>query len=84
MNVHLKFLAGFVCVFSFVAAGADSPKTADAFFRDTTVWDMALTVSPESYAALEPEGGRRFDVDFEYVRAGVRIAGQVFEDAGLR
>ena len=84
MNVHLKFLAGFVCVFSCVAAGADSPKTADAFFRDTTVWDMALTVSPESYAALEPEGGRRFDVDFEYVRAGVRIAGQVFEDAGLR
>ena len=84
MNIHLKSLAGFVCVFGCVAAGAASPKTADAFFRDTKVWDVALTVSPENYAALEPERGRGFDVGFKYVRAGVRVAGQAFEDAGLR
>ncbi len=88
MNVYFKLLARIVCLWGCVSGGiaveAVSPKMADAFFQDTKVWDVALTVSPENYAALEPAGGRGFDVDFKYVRAGVRIAGQAFKDAGLR
>ncbi|MDP7585260.1 MAG: CotH kinase family protein, partial [Verrucomicrobiota bacterium] len=88
MNVHFKLLARIVCLWGCVSGGiaaeAVSPKMADAFFQDTKVWDVALTVSPENYAALEPAGGRGFDVDFKYVRAGVRIAGQAFKDVGLR
>ncbi len=88
VNIHFNLLSGLICLwgcaFGGVAAEAVSPKMAGAFFQDTKVWDVALTVSPENYAALEPVGGRGFDVDFKYVRAGVRIAGQAFKDAGLR
>ncbi len=88
MKYTRKLFGTFVCIWSCVFGGvaneADSPKTASGFFQDTKVWEVSLTVSPENHDALEPQGGRGFDVDFKYVRAGVRIAGQSFEDAGLR
>jgi len=59
-------------------------KTADAFFQDTKVWDVELTVLPESYTSLEPKNGKGFGADFNYVRANVSIAGRSFEDVGLR
>ena len=83
-KLFVAFVCIWGCVFSGVATEADSPKTVSDFFQDTKVWDVSLTVPPENYAALEPKGGRGFDVDFKYVRAGVRIAGHSFEDAGLR
>ena len=53
-------------------------KTADAFFQDTKIWSVALTVTPENYTSLEPKAERGFGADFEYVRANVAIAGGFF------
>ena len=84
MNIRFKLLAGLVCLWGGVAVEAVSLKTADAFFQDTKVWDMALTVSPENYAALEPGNGKGFGGDFEYVRANAILAGEALENVGLR
>ena len=84
MNIRFKLLAGLVCLWGGVAVEAVSPKTANAFFQDTKVWDMALTVSPENYAALEPGNGKGFGGDFEYVRANAILAGEALENVGLR
>ena len=84
MNIRFKLMAGLVCLWGGVAVEAVSPKTVDAFFQDTKVWDMALTVSPENYAALEPGNGKGFGGDFEYVRANAILAGEAFENVGLR
>ena len=84
MNIRFKLLTGLVCLWGGVTVEAVSPKTADAFFQDTKVWDMALTVSPENYVALEPGNGKGFGGDFEYVRANVILAGEAFENVGLR
>ena len=84
MNIRFKLLAGLVCLWGGVPVEAVSLKTADEFFQDTKVWDMALTVSPENYTALEPGNGKGFGGDFEYVRANVILAGEAFENVGLR
>ncbi|MFT6562855.1 MAG: spore coat protein CotH, partial [Limisphaerales bacterium] len=88
MNVLFKILARIVCLWGCVSGGiaveAVSPKTAAAFFQDTKVWDVVLTVSPENYAALEPRNTRGFGADFEYVRANATVAGKALENVGLR
>ena len=88
MKYTRKLFGAFVCIWGCVPGGvateAVSPKTADAFFQDTKVWDVALTVSPENYAALEPRNGRGFGADFEYVRANATVAGKALENVGLR
>ena len=88
MKYTRKLFGAFVCIWGCVPGGVAvepvSPKTADAFFQDTKVWDVALTVSPENYAALEPRNGRGFGADFEYVRANATVAGKALENVGLR
>ena len=84
MIIRFKLLAGLVCLWGGVTVEAVSLKTADEFFQDTKVWDMALTVSPENYTAIEPGNGKGFGGDFEYVRANVILAGEAFENVGLR
>jgi len=88
MKYTRKLFGAFVCiwgcVFGGVATGQVLPKTADAFFQDTKVWDVALTVSPENYSALEPGNGRDFGADFEYVRANAIVAGEALQNVGLR
>jgi len=88
MKIHFKILARIVCLWGCVSGGIEveavSPKTAAAFFQDTKVWDVVLTVSPENYAALEPRNSKGFGADFEYVRANVKVAGKALENVGLR
>jgi len=59
-------------------------KGANAFFQDDKVWDVALTVSQEDYALIQPKGRKGFGADFEYVRANVLIGGRFYEEVGLR
>ena len=88
MNIRFKLFGGLVCFWgcvpSWIAGEVEMLKTADAFFQDTKIWSVALTVTPENYTSLEPKAGRGFGADFEYVRANVGIAGGFFEDVGLR
>jgi len=88
MKYTRKLFGAFVCIWGCVPGGvateAVSSKTADAFFQDTKVWDVALTVSPENYAALEPGNGKGFGADFEYVRANAIFAGEALQNVGLR
>ena len=88
MNIRFKLFGGLVCFWgcvpSWIAGEVEMLKTADAFFQDTKIWSVALTVTPENYTSLEPKTGRGFGADFEYVRANVAIAGGFFEDVGLR
>jgi len=84
MNIRFKLLTGLVCLCGGVSVDAVSPETADTFFQDTKVWNIALTVSSENYAALEPGNGKGFGADFEYVRANVVVAGESLENVGLR
>lgn len=66
------------------SAAPAAPLTAGEFFEDTSVWEVEIEVTPENYANLEPTDGRDFGADFAYVHGRVRVAGQSFEDVGLR
>ena len=59
-------------------------KGANAFFQDDKVWVVALTVSQENYALIQPKGRKGFGADVEYVRANVLIGGRFYEEGGWR
>ena len=79
---YVQWFTGLGCLLlaGHVGAASSQPSSPAAFFEDTRIWDLRLTVSPGDHDRLDPGRGR----GFEYVPATVTLAGQVLERVGLR